>query len=35
MFGKVLAGQAHLVRDEKEIPYIREGAPAVAPAPTF
>lgn len=29
-FGKVLAGQAHLVRDEKEIPYIREGAPVAA-----
>jgi hypothetical protein len=33
-FGKVLAGQAYLVRDEKEIPYIREGVP-VAAAPTF
>ena len=33
-FGKVLAGQAHLVRDEKELPYIREGAP-VAAAPSF
>jgi hypothetical protein len=33
-FGKVLAGQAHLIRDEKEIPYIRDGAPKVA-APSF
>lgn len=32
-FGKVLAGQAHLVRDEKEIPYIRDGVPTAA-APT-
>jgi hypothetical protein len=31
-FGRVLAGQAHLVRDEKEIPYIREGAPVAAAA---
>lgn len=31
-FGKVLAGQAHLVRDEKEIPYIREGALAAVAA---
>ena len=29
-FGKVLAGQAYLVRDEKEIPYIRDGAPVAA-----
>jgi len=32
-FGKVLAGQAHLVRDEKGIPFIRDGAPTAA-APT-
>lgn len=29
-FGKVLATQAHLVRDEKGIPFIRDGAPTVA-----
>ena len=29
-FGKVLTGQAYLVRDEKEIPFIRDGAPAAA-----
>lgn len=29
-FGKVLAGKAYLVRDEQEVPYIRDGAPVAA-----
>jgi hypothetical protein len=33
-FGRVLAGQAYLARDEKGIPFIREGQPTAA-APTF
>ena len=33
-FGRVLAGQAYLARDEKGIPFIREGQPSAA-APTF
>lgn len=32
-FGRVLAGQAHLSRDDSGIPYIQNGA--VAPAPAF
>lgn len=33
-FGRVLAGQSYLARDEKGIPFIREGQPSAA-APTF
>lgn len=29
-FGKVLTGTGHLVRDEKEIPFIRDGVPTAA-----
>ena len=29
-FGRVLSKQAHLVRDEKGIPFIKEGQPAAA-----
>jgi len=32
MFGKVLSGAAQLVRDEKGIPWLREGSPAATVA---